>query len=211
MSRPVLYTDADLGRIFVPRALTQLISLPGRATRRAVAGEVGIFVAKQHRPRFNDAGQLTGMDLLWSSITHNERVDAGAAIQANRVFGTAGTTANGVLTVVAVANGTLTKAKTDLSLGSASANVTTNEFTTIGLSRAAGTVSTYTAPASLGGTFSQLITKVFTASGSGTAYGAGLFDQVTVSGSNLYVEDNFASTAVLVSSDTLTVSITITN
>lgn len=210
MSRPVLYRDPDLGNIFVPRELSRLLSLPGTPTR-PTQGEFGIFVAKQHRPIYRDDGSFAGLALIWSSITHNERVDIGAAIQANRVFGTVGTTANGVLTAVAVASASLTKAAADKSLGSTSANVTTNEFTTIGLSRAAGTVSTYTAPASLGATFSQLVLKAFTASGSGTAYGAGLFDQVTVASSNLYVEDNFSSTAVLVTSDTLTVNITVTN
>ena len=210
--RETLYVDADLGRVFVPKALTDLVSLPGRATRRAAAGEVGIFVAKQHRPVYDDWGLLKGFLLLWSSVTHYERVDKGAEIQSNRCFGYAGgSTANGVFTAVAVASAALTKAKGDLSLGSTSANATTNEFTTIGLSRAAGSVGAYTAPSSLGGTFSQVISKVFTASGSGTAHGAGLFDSTTVSGSFLYVEDNFASTAVLVSSDTLTVTITITN
>jgi hypothetical protein len=87
---------------------------------------------------------------------------------------------------------------------------TTNEFTTLGLVRIAGTVGTYTAPSSLGGTFSQVISKLFTATGGATAKGSGLFDSTTASGSNLYVEDNHTD-AVLVTNDTLTESWTITN
>lgn len=208
-----LYVDKDLGRIAIPKEVLQLISLPGAATRRkANLSELGIVVAKQFRLRAQPARDGRVRDLIWSSITHNERVDKGAEIQSNRVFGySGGSTANGVFTAVAVASAALTKTKTDLSLGSASANVTTNEFTTIGLSRAAGTVGSYTAPSSLGAVFSQVVSKQFTASGSGTAHGAGLFDSTTVSGSFLYVEDNFASTAVVVTSDTLTVTWTISN
>ncbi len=192
--------DPELGNLYLP-ALARAVSRPGRVTRRATDGEVGIFVAKQHRDG----------ELIWASVTHNERLDAGGAIQANRVFGTTGTTANGVFTAVAVASATLTKTKTDLSLGSATQGVTTNEFSTLGLARAAGTVSTYTLPSTLGGTFSQLITRLFTATGAATALGAGLFDSLTVAGSGLYVEDNFASSAVLAANDTLTCQITISN
>ena len=149
---------------------------------------------------------------VWASITHNERVDVGAAIQFNLVFGTAGTTAVGVLVASAVANATLTKAKTDLGLGQATGGATvTNEFTTLGLSRAAATVSTYTAPASLGAVASQLLTKTYTASGGATALGGGIFDSITPTGSHLYVEDNYASSAVLVTNDTLTQQVTISN
>lgn len=210
----MLYRDPDLGRIVLP-ALSRTISRPDAPTRKAVTGEVGIFVAKQRRPTFR--GGKLHYDLIWASITHNERVDAGANKQSKQVHGGGSSpgapSATAYFNVIAVANASLTKAKGDQSLGSTSANATTNEFTTIGLSRAAATLGggDYTAPASLGATFSQVISKVFTASGGGTAYGAGVFDSTTVSGSILYVEDNFSSTAVLVSGDTLTVTITITN
>jgi hypothetical protein len=207
-----LYVDPQLGRFYVPPALLTGVSRRGAPTKPEMTlREIGIFFAKAHRPIVRDDGKVVGQELFWHSFTFNERVDAGAAIQANRVFGTSGTTANGVFTAVAVGSANFSKTKTDLSIGSASANVTTNEFTTIGLSRATGTVSTYTAPSSLGGTFSQLITKTFNVSGSGTAYGAALFDQVTVSGSNLYVEDLFSTSAAVANGETLTVQITITN
>ena len=213
----VLYIDRDLGRIAMPAIFTKMVSYPNRAVKRAINGEVGIFVAKQKRPIFQD-GKLIRFDTIWASVSHNERVDAGALYQANQVFAGGSTptapSATVYFNVLAVANGTLTKAKGDQSLGSTSANVTTNEYTTIGLSRVTATAPVggdYTAPSTLGGTFSQVITKTFTASGGGTAYGAGVFNSTTVSGSKLYVEDNFSSTAVLVTSDTLTVTVTISN
>lgn len=207
-----LYIDPDLGKILIPQAYTRRISLPNAPVRRSSEGEGGIFVAKQYRNVIDaETGKVVRREMIWHSITHNERVDAGAAIQANRLFGTAGTTANGVFTAGALASANITKTKTDLSLGSASANATTNEFTTIGLSRATLTVGSYTAPASLGATFAQALTKTFTATGTGTVWGAGVFDSTTVSGSNLYVEDLFGSTAVMNNTDTLALTVTLTN
>lgn len=177
------------------------------AHTRGLCGDPQCLVQYEHGA-CADPKCLIRYDLTAVSITHNERVDAGAAAQDALVFG-AGTTR---FLTVAVANGTLTKAQTDKSLGIVTQSVTTNEYTTVGLSRSAGSLSTYTAPASLGGTFSRIITKTFTVSGAGgTAYGAGLFDSATVSGSTMYVEDNFSSTAVLVSGDTLQVNATISN
>jgi hypothetical protein len=214
----ILYTDPDLGRIFVPPALTKLISLPNRPVKRAV-GEVGIFVAKQRRPVFREDGKLLRYMTLWASITHNERVDAGAQYQAQQCFAGGGSPAAPSATVyfnvLAIAtSGFTTKTKTDQSIGSASSGATTNEFTTIGLSRATATApisGDYTAPSTLGGTFSQVIKKTFTASGSGTAHGAAVLNSTTVAGSILYVEDIFSSDAVLVSGDTLSVTVTNTN
>lgn len=203
----VLRVDPDLGRIFVPEIFKKLVSYPGMPTRRmANQGEFAIWTVTQKRE--NEKGFL---ETIWASITHNERVDRGASIQVNDLFGTVGTAPNGVFASVAVASASLTKNKADLSLGSTSADVTTNEFTTIGLSRATGTVQNYGAPASLGATFSVDVYKSFSVSGSGTAYGAGLFDSNTPSGSNLYAEDNFASSAVLISGDTLNVTATVQN
>lgn len=213
--RRVLFEDAELGRVFAPAAAGRLLSLRGVPARRLFGpGELGVFVAKQHRPRrarpdeaSGAAGVLRAMELLWVSVTHNERVDDGAAEQDALLFGAS----TKRFTVVAVANAALTKTKTDSSLGVDAAGQTTNEFTTLGLARAAGSLGAYTAPASLGGQFSRVISKVFTATGSATARGAGLFDSVTVAGSVLYVEDNFSADAVLLTNDTLTVNITITN
>lgn len=208
----IYLTDPHLGKVLLP-GLAKSYSHRALPTRKARDGEVGIFIAKQWR-------KVDGVwRLIWHSVTHNERVDAGAAIQAVQLFGGSGTPAAPSATnypgvAVAVASATLTKAKTNQSLGSDSSGVTTNEYTTIGLSRAAAAAQiggNYTAPSSLGGTFAQITSKVFTASGGGTAYGAGLFDRTATASSILYVEDNFGSTAVLVSGDTLTVNITNTN
>lgn len=219
-----LYHDPELGRIAVPTAAHRTISRPNAPVTRA-HGEIGVFVAKQHRPRVIDCVErhgvlipiIGGYDMVWASITHNERVDAGADKQARQTFGggasPAAPSATAYFNVIALASATLTKTKTDQSLGSASSGVTTNEFTTIGLARATATLiaGNYTAPSTLGGTFAQLISKLFTASGNGTVFGAGIFDSTTVAASVLYVEDNFSSSAVMVSGDTLTVNATITN
>jgi hypothetical protein len=205
----VLRVDPDLGNIYVPDIFKKLISLPNMPVKRmANMGEYAIWTVVQKR--FNEEKHM--WETLWASITHNERVDMGASIQVSADFGTVGTTPNGKFNVVAVASATLAgKAKADLSLASTSANATTNEFTTIGLSRATGTVQNYVAPSTLGGVYSVDVYKSFTLSGGGTAYGAGLFDSTTVSGSHLYAEDNFGSTAVLISGDTLNVTATVSN
>lgn len=211
-----LALDRDLGRIKIP-ALDRLLSLPGRPTRRAIDGEIGVVISKQFRPRAREDGLILGLELVWFDVSANERVDAGAAYQAVQCFGGSGTpaapSAANYARALAVASASLTKTKTDQSLGSASAGVTTNEYTTIGLSRANATLSGggYTAPSSLGSQFAQVITYQFTASGSGTAYGAGLFNSTTPAGSILYAEDNFSSNAILASGDTLSITWTVNN
>jgi hypothetical protein len=208
--------SAHLGRVYVPGRLLASKSYRN-SFKKPSPGEIGIFVATHRKPRFNVDGVLVGFDTVWSSVTHNERVDAGAQKQAVQVFGGGGTPAAPSATVyfnvIAIASAVLTKAKGDQSLGSTSSGVTTNEFTTIGLSRAVATQSgaNYTAPASLGAQFAQKISRLFTASGTGTARGAGVFDSTTVAGSIMYAEDNFSSDAVLNSADTLTVEVTVNN
>ena len=133
--------DELLGKIYIPADLSASISLPGRGVKSKYApGEIGIVIAKQQRPIYYDEGLLAKYETIWYSITHNERVDAGAAYQAQQVFAggasPAAPSATVYFNVIAIANATLTKTKTDQSLGSASSGVTTNEFTTIGLSRA---------------------------------------------------------------------------
>lgn len=156
--------------------------------------------------------RLFNTQVVWASVTPNERVDKGGDIQVNRVFGTVGTAPAGVIVSMAVAKTTYTTTThTDLSIGSGSANVSTNEFTTIGLSRATATVQNYVAASSLNGTYAVDLFKSFTASGGGTAHGAAIFDSNTVSGSFLYCEDMFSSDAVVVSGDTLQVTWTVNN
>lgn len=207
MSSNVLYTHPDLGRIYAPAALTRALSLPGRPAHTPPPGEYGVCVAVQKRPVYDEAGVLQKMEMIWHSITHNERVNQGAVRQDLALFGATSM----ALTAVALASATLTKTATDLSLGSGTAAVTTNEFTTLGLARAVGTLGAYTAPASLGAQFTRVISKSFTATGSATVYGSGLFDSATVAASNVYAEDNFSSTAVMVNADQLTSSWTVQN
>jgi hypothetical protein len=207
LTRSVLYVHPDLGRIYTPQDFVRAVSMPGQPARLPRAGEFGLVVAVQKRPVVRGDGLLERMRMVWWDITHNERVDQGAVRQDLALFGSTSM----AFTAVAVASASLTKTKTDLSLGTASANATTNEFTTLGLSRAAGSLGAYTAPSALGNQFSRVISKTFTASGSATAFGGGLFDSTTVSGSNLYVEDNFGSNAVLVNGDTLNEAWTISN
>lgn len=205
-TRPgALWRSPVLGNIYAPKALRGLKSY-GPGPLRSSMAEVGILVTTHRRPVYDDAGRLLRYELVGYDITHNERVDRGALRQDLAVFGSTSM----AFTAVAVASAALTKAKGDESLGTTSANATTNEFTTIGLSRAAGSLGAYTAPSSLGGTFSRVISKLFTFTGSGTAKGSGLFDSTTVSGSFLYVEDNHTD-AVGVTNDTLTEQWTISN
>jgi hypothetical protein len=221
--RPALLQDPDLGRVYVPKGLRDLVSYPGRPCRpRYGPGEVGVVIGTHHRPEYDEDRHgnlfIRRMRLLWASITHNERVDAGASQQARQVFGGGSSpgapSATAYPKAIAVASATLTKSKGDLSLGSTTAGSTANEFTTIGLSRALAdtpVAGDYTVPDSLGGQFQQVLRRQFTATGTGTAYGAGLFDSTTPSGSTLYLEDNFSTSASLVANDTLTVTITINN
>jgi len=211
----VLYTHPLLGRIFRPASWDAMRIYPGgrKATRQP--GEFGLVVAVQRRPVM-EAGQILRWDTLWVDLSCNERVDSGANRQALQIFGggaSPGAVNTNQFKIIAVASAALTKSKANLSLGSTSAGVTTNEFTTLGLARAAATVITgnYTAPATNGAQFSQLVQYTYTATGAATAYGAGLFDSATVAGSVLYAEDNFSSNAVLATNDTLRVDWTISN
>jgi len=210
--------DRELGLIRLP-GLARAMSFRGGPVRPVARGEYGIVLAKQHRARVNADGLVTGLDLVWHDVSWNERVDAGAQYQAQQCFAGGGSPAAPSATVyfnvIAVATtGFTAKAKGDQSIGSASSGVTTNEFTTLGLSRATATSPVggdYTAPSSLGAVFSQVVKKTFTASGGATAHGAAVFNSTTVAGSILYVEDTFGSDAVMVNGDTLAITWTISN
>lgn len=225
----------DLGRLWLPNSS---ISLPGRSVHQK---PVNIVVASVRRPLWSIKGVLQlpdverpqpdGMtvvrrllepfrglidpllfasEVVFISVTHNERVDDGAGQNVNRIFGTVGAS-NGVGTAVAINNKSITAAAGHRSVDSASQGITTNEFTTIGLSRAAGTVQNYVAPAALNGTYSVDIYKSFSVSGGGTAYGSALFDQLVAAGSYLVCEDNWSSAAVVVNGDTVNNTWTYTN
>lgn len=152
-------------------------------------------------------------ELVWASVGHNERVDRGAAIQFQRLLGTTGTggTAAGVFVNIALANASLVPAAAHLSLNSNSDGVTTNEFTTLGLSRAAGVAAGYSAPASLNATASGTVANTFAVTGTATVHGSGLFDHITPASGDLWVEANFTEgSASVVNTDSLVVTWTIT-
>lgn len=202
------FVHPDLGRIVVPAALRRAISLPNRPIRRVEDGEFGLFVAVVKRRVIDEwTGKTLRYQLIDYAIGHNSRQNIGAAGQAYDVFGTAGTTPNGKYTVIALASAALTVSATgaDLSLGSNSANVTTNEYTGFGLARAAGTVGTYTAPTADGGQFTQAITHTFTNTDAAahTVYGGGLVDTTSTASFNLYAEGNFGTSATLQPNDQL--------
>ncbi len=203
----VLYRDPDLGNILLPRHLARAVSLPGRVTRPASLGETCVVVAKQHRPKRRSDGSIEKMELIWHSISANERVDQGAVRQDLALFGSTSM----AFKAIGLMSAAVTKTKTDLSLGSATGGVTTNEYASIGLARVLGTLGTYTAPGALGGQFTRNISNTFTASGTGVVYGLGLFDSVTVAGSNLLLEDLFPTSASLISGDTLTPTASFSN
>ena len=150
-------------------------------------------------------------ETVWASILHNNRVAAGGQITMHRILGSTTLTSLGVFTAVACASTSFTTTNTDLSIGTITASVTTNEFTTIGCSRAAAdTVSATTGLATTNAVASVNVVKTFTISGAGgTVYGAALFDQVVVAGSHLYVEALFGTSAVVISGDSLQVTWTV--
>lgn len=237
MGTKLITGQPEIGRVWTP-AETRSYRGGGAVT----PVHHGIVVASVRRPKLSIAGTLKGLlpdiphpkpgdffkqldpfrhmidpklfatELIWASITHNERVDRGASIQHNRCWGTIGQAANGVITAVAVATtGFTVKTKTDLSIGVIGSGVTTNEFTTIGLSRAAGAPQNLgAAPGALDGAQAGDIFKSFSVTGSGTAHGSALFDQVAVASSNLYCEDIYSSDASVVNLDTLQNTWTVT-
>jgi hypothetical protein len=85
------------------------------------------------------------------------------------------------------------------------ANVTTNEFTANGLTRAVGTLSAYADSTALDGVYTGTIAKTFTdATGASTFYGVALADN-TSGAFNLFAE-SAQTTATLQISDTLAVT-----
>jgi len=163
-------------------------------------------------------------ETIWASVTHNARVDMGCSIQHRICFGVVGQTTNGFFDDMALggAGGTepngyttgITIAKTDLSLGIITADVSTNEHTAaggIGLARTQATHQTYGGPPpGLNDPDTSDLYKSFSVLGTGKVYSTGLFDSPTVIGSHLYVEDNFGTMASVINGDTLQVTWTIT-
>lgn len=131
----------------------------------------------------------------------NARVNVGAGITAFLLSNSnlASLTSPTFPLYIANSANTLTPASGDTTLA--------GEIATSGVQRALGTVGTYTAPASLDGGASYVLSKTFTATGSVTVNSSGIFDAASTG--NLFVEANFSSAATLNTNDQLTVQWTI--
>jgi hypothetical protein len=212
----LLYRHTLLGPIRRPVLWERAVVFPDGRIHRPAPGEHGLVIATVLR-----AGALQ-----WVSFSHNERVDSGAARQALQMFGGGPTpgavvsaqfkwigVANTLLTAVGGANPARNKANRTIGSTSAPGETPTNEFTTLGLIRAAATViaGNYTAPTTNGGQFTQVISHTFTATGSATATGAALFDGAPGASTVMYAEDNFTSNAVLTANDTLRIDWAVSN
>ena len=206
----------------------------GRTGRKTQAGYgIGVVTVEGLRNRWRDnaayqrryptpEAMLAAMQArlrnptMPSFVGHNERVNNGSSMVINKFWGvTTGGGATSDATVnsptrIALCNlNTFGAAAADQSLGSNTANVTTNEFTTDGLARTAAlTPSGVTAGTTLDGQFSLTIANTFTdATASNSVYGAGLVDNTTTA-FNMYAEASF-TVATLQINDTLTVTWTV--
>lgn len=93
----------------------------------------------------------------------------------------------------------------DLSIGSATHDVTTNEFTNHGLARTSGLTPSPTTPSTLDGQYTITIANTFTeSSGPDTVYGGAMFD-AAFGTSNMFMEYAFSG-VTLNTSDTITVT-----
>jgi len=142
-----------------------------------------------------------GDSIISKSFGFNSRVNKGADLIASLIAGSAQNSISSPLPplYIALSTSSLTPAKTD--------TVLSGETAVSGLTRALGTVGSYTVPSTLDGAASYVLSKTFTAGASATIVSAAIFD--APSNGNLFVEANISSSAVLLSNDTLTVSWTI--
>jgi hypothetical protein len=132
--------------------------------------------------------------------TYNARVNVGAALSAYLLSGSnlGSLTSPNVPKYIALSTSTLTIAATDTTLS--------GETSATGMGRTAGTIGTYTAPGSLDGAASYLITNTFTnSSGSTVTIGSSaLFD--ASSGGNMFSEANFTSPIAVLNTQQLIIT-----
>lgn len=133
--------------------------------------------------------------------SYNSRVRKGGDLCASLIAGSAQNSISTPLPplYIALSTATLTPGNTDTTL--------TSETAVSGLTRALGTVGTYTTPSALDGACSYILSKTFTAGGSATIVSAAIFDAASTG--NLFVEGNLSSSVVMGVSDTLTINWTI--
>lgn len=145
---------------------------------------------------------------------HNERTAVGEHIIGKLVWNTtAPASTAGIPARIGLSNASAMAAhQNSVALSSASADVTandtTNEYTSAGLSRTGALTPTDTYAASLDGQLQEVIANTFTCtSGPQTVYGAGLFDNTTAA-FNMYAEATCTS-ATLQTNDTLSATWTV--
>jgi hypothetical protein len=147
---------------------------------------------------------------LPAGIVHNERVNNGGAALGSFFFGNSLSPSNGTVNApnrIALCNlSSFAAATGDLSLGTATPNVTTNEQTANGLGRTtAVTPTSVVAQTALDGNASDQIVHTFTDStATSTTYGSALVDNTTTT-FNMFAEATY-STAVTNVGDTLLVT-----
>lgn len=137
------------------------------------------------------------------SYSFNARVDAGAALYASLLTGTAvgGLSSPAAAKYLALSTSSLTPAKTDTTLS--------GETSATGLARAQGTVQNYVAPPVLDGAASVDIYREFTngSGGSVTVQSAAVFD--ASSSGNMLAEANLSSSAALSDGDKIQLTVTV--
>jgi hypothetical protein len=131
---------------------------------------------------------------IFRTIGFNARTDAGASFLASL----AGSGAGVPLAYIGLSTATLTPVKTDTTLAS--------EIVTTGLARKTSTYGSYTAPTTLNGAASYVLSASFTNGGGSavTVVSAGCFS--AVSGGTLGFETNFSASTTLQVGDTANVS-----
>ena len=136
-----------------------------------------------------------------TSHSYNSRTNSGAALTASLISGTTlgGLTSPLAAKYIACSPTTLTPAAGDTTLS--------GELSSNGFTRALATAGTYTAPVSLDGGASYVLTKTFTATGVQTVVSVAIFDAASTG--NLFVEGNLSSSASLAINDTLQINWTI--
>ena len=135
--------------------------------------------------------------------TYNSRVNKGAALLASLLSGDSLGSISSPLPAkyIALSTSSLTADKADTTL--------TGETAVSGLTRAAGATGTYTAPSTLDGACSYVLSKTFTAGAAGptTIVSAAIFDAASTG--NMFVEANLSSSAVLALNDQLVLQWTV--
>lgn len=187
----------------IPFARTPLGLLLSRFLHTKLGTKIGFFLGISGYNQIEVVLRDSEGRVKSLSRSYNARTDKGAALVASLLAGTAlGSISSPAAPVyMALSTSTLTPAKTDTTL--------TGETAAAGLARAVATPGTYTAPASLDGGASYVLSKTFTNTSGGlvTVVSAGVFD--AASAGNMMLEGNLSSSAAVQPSDALTLNWTV--